>query len=47
MWKISPKLKISQTGLYFVFMSLILMTYGATNPGVPHLTNRYPGESLN
>jgi len=30
-----------------VFISLILIIYGATNPGVPHLTNKYFGSSWN
>ena len=32
---------MSQIGEYFVFKSFILITYGATYPGVPHLTNKY------
>jgi len=34
-----PSEKISQITSYFVLRSLILITSGATNPGVPHLTN--------
>lgn len=36
-----PAEKTSLIGSLLVFMSLILMISGATNPGVPHLTNRY------
>lgn len=36
-----PAEKTSLIGSLFVFMSLMLMIYGATKPGVPHLTNKY------
>lgn len=39
MWKIKPRENMSQITSYFVFKSFILITSGATNPGVPHLTN--------
>lgn len=43
----SPKLNISHMGLYFCFISLILITSGATYPGVPHLTNKNSSEFEN
>lgn len=36
-----PAEKTSLIGLHLVDISLMLMISGATNPGVPHLTNRY------
>ena len=40
-WKITPRLNMSQMGSYLAFKSLRLTISGATYPGVPHLTKRY------
>lgn len=40
-----PTLNTSLIGNDFVDMSLMLIIYGATYPGVPHLTNKYLGSS--
>lgn len=40
MWKISPAEKTSQIGSLLVDMSLMLIIYGATYPGVPQRTNK-------
>ena len=37
----SPAEKTSLIGSLFVDISLIFIIYGATKPGVPHLTNKY------
>lgn len=45
MWNTIPNEKISHFELYVLTWSVdfILRTYGATYPGVPHLTYKYSG----